>query len=255
MPQMGHVPGPSRTICGCMGQVYWVRSVAVEGRVASSAIPHFGQAPGFAESTSGCMGQVYWADAAAFVSDTGAAACEPSNLPGSASNFVPHPAEQKYQVPPACSTDAAAFCGNTFMPHTGSILVRSATAMLYTCDSIRVSSGSEDSPPTARCPILRAFCEGVDTTNLDTHRRVSHPPFRGASPVFFVPRTPGRTWGTRRHPVVSAYPTRSSTTAVRCPAGSTSPRIGYGRVPRRRAIATASALRRPQSHRAPGHLR
>jgi hypothetical protein len=25
------------------------------------------------------------------------------------------------------------------------------------------------------CPILRAFCEGWDTTNLDTDRRVSHP--------------------------------------------------------------------------------
>jgi hypothetical protein len=41
------------------------------------------------------------------------------------------------------------------------------------------------------CPILRAFCEGWDTTNLDTDGRVSHPlqgaqrmghpPFRGAS--------------------------------------------------------------------------
>jgi hypothetical protein len=40
-------------------------------------------------------------------------------------------------------------------------------------------------------PILRAFCEGWDTTNLDTDRRLSHPlprtqrmghpPFRGAS--------------------------------------------------------------------------
>src|ERR1700689_3888536 len=27
----------------------------------------------------------------------------------------------------------------------------------------------------AGCPILRAFCEGWDTTNLDTDRRVSHP--------------------------------------------------------------------------------
>jgi hypothetical protein len=134
MPQMGHVPGPSRTICGCMGQVYSVRSVAVGGSVASSAIPHLGQAPGFPECTSGCMGQVYWLRAGAFVSEptaTGAAPCEPSYLPGSASNFVRHPAEQKYQVCPACSTDAAASCGNTFMPHTGSIFVRSASAMLH----------------------------------------------------------------------------------------------------------------------------
>ena len=45
--------------------------------------------------------------------------------------------------------------------------------------------------PGAGCPILRAFCEGWDTTNLDTdHRlshplpraqRVGHPPIRGAS--------------------------------------------------------------------------
>jgi hypothetical protein len=43
----------------------------------------------------------------------------------------------------------------------------------------------------AGCPILRVFCEGWDTTNLDTDRRVSHPlqrtqrmghpPIRGAS--------------------------------------------------------------------------
>jgi hypothetical protein len=25
------------------------------------------------------------------------------------------------------------------------------------------------------CPILRVFCEGWDTTNLDTDRRLSHP--------------------------------------------------------------------------------
>ena len=41
------------------------------------------------------------------------------------------------------------------------------------------------------CPILRVFCEGWDTTNLDTDRRISHPlpraqrmghpPIRGAS--------------------------------------------------------------------------
>jgi hypothetical protein len=45
--------------------------------------------------------------------------------------------------------------------------------------------------PGAGCPILRAFCEGWDTTNLATDRRLSHPlrrtqrmghpPFRGAS--------------------------------------------------------------------------
>ena len=50
---------------------------------------------------------------------------------------------------------------------------------------------SATNPPGAGCPILRAFCEGWDTTNLDTNRRLSHPlqrtqrmghpPFRGAS--------------------------------------------------------------------------
>jgi hypothetical protein len=49
------------------------------------------------------------------------AGAEPSYLPGLASNFAPHPLEQKYQVRPACASDAAAFSGNTFMPHTGSI--------------------------------------------------------------------------------------------------------------------------------------
>ncbi len=31
MPQMGQAPGPSRTICGCMGQVYSVRSFECDG--------------------------------------------------------------------------------------------------------------------------------------------------------------------------------------------------------------------------------
>ncbi len=56
MPQIGHVPGLSRTICGCMGQVYWVCSVADEGSIGSSAMPHFGQAPGFADEHLGMHG-------------------------------------------------------------------------------------------------------------------------------------------------------------------------------------------------------
>ena len=45
MPQIGHAPGASRAISGCMGQVH---SVFVTGMTStgSSAIPHFGQAPG-----------------------------------------------------------------------------------------------------------------------------------------------------------------------------------------------------------------
>ena len=95
MPQIGQAPGWSRTICGCMGQVYSVCSDGEEGWVGSSAIPHFGQAPGFPASTSGCMGQVYSPDAAGDTDEVGAepmdtrgSACEPSYLCGSASNFV-----------------------------------------------------------------------------------------------------------------------------------------------------------------------
>ena len=45
MPQMGHAPGASRTISGCIGQVH---SVFVTGAtsIGSSAMPHFGQGPG-----------------------------------------------------------------------------------------------------------------------------------------------------------------------------------------------------------------
>jgi hypothetical protein len=45
MPQIGQLPGRSRTISGCIGHV---QVVAVTGRgiAGSSAIPHFGQAPG-----------------------------------------------------------------------------------------------------------------------------------------------------------------------------------------------------------------
>src|SRR3977135_3328359 len=59
MPQIGHEPGLSRTIWGCMGHVY---SVFVAGAVAttgSSAMPHFGQSPGPCWRTSGSIGQVY----------------------------------------------------------------------------------------------------------------------------------------------------------------------------------------------------
>ena len=57
MPQIGQVPGPSRTICGCMGQVYSMRSVAAEGWVGSSAIPHFGQAPALGRALRDAWGR------------------------------------------------------------------------------------------------------------------------------------------------------------------------------------------------------
>src|ERR1035438_4121753 len=57
MPQIGHEPSASRTICGCIGQVY---SVCFAGAVdRSSAMPHFGQLPGPVCLISGCIGQVY----------------------------------------------------------------------------------------------------------------------------------------------------------------------------------------------------
>ena len=56
MPQMGHDPGASRTIWGCMGHVYSVR-VEASGTSGSRAMPQEGQAPGFGSRTSGHMGQ------------------------------------------------------------------------------------------------------------------------------------------------------------------------------------------------------
>jgi hypothetical protein len=57
IPQIGQAPGWSRTISGCIGQVYstFVSAVTSE-RSGSSAMPHFGQAPGCASRTSGSIG-------------------------------------------------------------------------------------------------------------------------------------------------------------------------------------------------------
>ena len=59
MPQIGQLPGPARTICGCIGQVYSVRFDGAETVTGSRAIPHFGQLPGPICFTSGCIGHVY----------------------------------------------------------------------------------------------------------------------------------------------------------------------------------------------------
>src|SRR5664279_686080 len=67
MPHIGQLPGPGRTICGCIGHVY---SVCLAGAVTvtgSSAMPHFGQLPGPVCLISGCMGQVYSACGAVVV--------------------------------------------------------------------------------------------------------------------------------------------------------------------------------------------
>src|SRR5437870_6043470 len=59
IPQIGQEPGASRTISGCMGQVYSVFVAAGVIASGSSAIPHFGHEPGRLCRTSGCIGQVY----------------------------------------------------------------------------------------------------------------------------------------------------------------------------------------------------
>src|SRR6266566_6641555 len=59
IPQIGHDPGSSRTISGCMGHVYSVFVAGGAPTTGSSAIPHFGQSPGPCWRTSGSIGQVY----------------------------------------------------------------------------------------------------------------------------------------------------------------------------------------------------
>ena len=63
IPQIGHSPGSSRTISGCIGQVHSVRVTGAGATFGSSAIPHFGQSPEPTCSISGCMGQVKMASA------------------------------------------------------------------------------------------------------------------------------------------------------------------------------------------------
>src|SRR5512144_2524934 len=58
MPQMGQLPGASRTISGCIGQVHSVFDDTGSGSTGSRAIPHVGQDPGPACLILGCMGQV-----------------------------------------------------------------------------------------------------------------------------------------------------------------------------------------------------
>ena len=56
IPQIGHDPGPGRTIWGCMGHVYSVRAARL-GISGSSAIPHFGHGPGFVRELQGTSGR------------------------------------------------------------------------------------------------------------------------------------------------------------------------------------------------------
>ena len=59
IPQIGQKPGASRTICGCIGQVYSIFSVGGVGMNGSRVISHFGHEPGCGWRISGCIGQVY----------------------------------------------------------------------------------------------------------------------------------------------------------------------------------------------------
>ncbi len=46
IPHFGQLPGSSRIISGCIGQVYWVADTCCCGDTGSNDIPHFGQLPG-----------------------------------------------------------------------------------------------------------------------------------------------------------------------------------------------------------------
>src|SRR5690348_16136668 len=87
----------------------------------SRAIPQIGHAPGPFRTISGCIGQVYvtpMAGAGAAGVEGGA---PPVYLAGSARNFSRQRGLQKYHVLPPYSYDAAARAGSTVMPHTGSL--------------------------------------------------------------------------------------------------------------------------------------
>src|SRR6185295_13063927 len=58
MPQIGQLPGASRMISGCIGQVYSTFCFGGATVSDSNAIPHLGQEPVLSERTSGCIGQV-----------------------------------------------------------------------------------------------------------------------------------------------------------------------------------------------------
>src|SRR5664279_2240932 len=74
IPQIGQEPGPSRTISGCIGQVYSERLAGAGATAGSSAMPHFGQLPGPVCLTSGCIGQVYSPCGPVFAAGCGGAA-------------------------------------------------------------------------------------------------------------------------------------------------------------------------------------
>src|SRR5678815_4471547 len=58
IPQIGQLPGASRMISGCMGQVYSIFCLGGTTDSGSSSMPHLGHAPGLGCRTSGCIGHV-----------------------------------------------------------------------------------------------------------------------------------------------------------------------------------------------------
>src|SRR5581483_623259 len=118
IPQMGQLPGASRTISGCIGQVHSVLGRGAAGKAGSSAMPHFGQAPGFEDCTSGSIGQIHRSAATA-----GRGAASPSHDSGLASNRSLHDGLQKKYSRPLYTLFPAAVAGSTTILHTGSIVV------------------------------------------------------------------------------------------------------------------------------------
>src|ERR1035437_8101046 len=122
IPQIGQAPGSERTTSGCMGHVYSARATGRAIVVGSSAMPHFGQLPGPKCLTSGCIGQVYSLEAMPDRFPAGGVlSFGPAYLSGSALNFTAHPWLQKEKLVPLWRTEAVAFEGSIFIPHTGSV--------------------------------------------------------------------------------------------------------------------------------------
>src|SRR5882757_8681328 len=144
MPQMGQLPGPGRTISGCIGQVHSVLVAGSCGDSGSNAIPHFGHGPGPSCLTSAHIGQT-WIRSPLFpapsvgpVDLTGASPIpcpDPSDtspdpigvggeeriFSGFALNFAKHPGEQKKYSLPRYVNLSLAVAGSTFIPQTGSV--------------------------------------------------------------------------------------------------------------------------------------
>ena len=115
IPQMGHAPGASRTICGCIGQVHCARTGAGTGVSGSRAIPHVGHDPGPSWRTSACMGHVK-------ITEEGldSAAFSARRCVAFATNVSRQRAQQKKWVMPFASYFHGVLAGSTVIPHTGS---------------------------------------------------------------------------------------------------------------------------------------